>query len=235
MDKKRGESLKAPVRIRAAFLYQLVVGSGIICTACAQDLATAAGSGGYVKDCQPCQFMIGDNIPPYQFFFVLESNDGSRLIREVVVKQAPDANMLQTLTIDNMYVVLLNDEFFFETKDINFDGYNDLSLIIEQGVVNSYVKYWLFDSDTRRFNYLDELPVLTVDKSTKTLSSYERGGHGGMIFERKKYQFENGGLQVIRLETQEWIEEKQAYLNTVRILKEGRLSVIEEKTVHPPN
>ena len=233
LSKKREKSIETPVRIRAAFVYCLPIGISIGSTVCAQDMPT--GSSGYVKDCQPCQFMVGEGLPPYQFFFMLERNDESRSIGEVVVKQALSVDTLQTLIIDNMYTVSLDGEFFFEARDINFDGYNDLSLIIEQGVANSYAKYWLFDSEMRRFNYLDEFPMLTVDRSTNTLSSYERGGHGGMIFERKKYQFDNGRLRIVSQETQEWVAEKQAYLNTIRVLKSGRLSVVEEKIVHPPH
>ena len=222
---------RTPLRTRAAFFSYLLIGVSLWCVACAQDQAAEAG--GYVSDCQPCQFMIGENLPQYQFFFVLESSDDGRVVDEIVVKHVRGVDTLQRLIIDAMHMVPPDGEFFFEAKDINFDGDNDLSLIVEHGVANSYAKYWLFDRDTQRFNYLDEFPLLTVDRSTKTLSSYERGGHGGMIFEWKKYQVSNGGLQIISQETQDWVEEKQAYLNTVRVLKGGRLSVVEEKVVHP--
>ena len=112
---------KAPVRIYAAFPCYLLIGISLWCTACAQD--EPAQSGGHVKDCQPCQFLIGENLPQYQFFFVLDSSDDSRSVAEIVVKQARSVDTLQTLIIDSMYTVPLDGEFFFEARDINFDGY----------------------------------------------------------------------------------------------------------------
>ena len=191
-----------------------------------------AGQGGLVDDCQPCVFNISDELGKYQFFFEKSSDgDGGIIIKQITVKRACDQSEIQKLNIDFMSSTLAGDQFYFDTVDINFDAINDLVLVVHKGTANSYAKYWLFDSKSEKFEYLDEYPILKVDTDKQRLTSYERDGHGGMIYEAKEYQFSNKQLKVVRIEKQEWKADKNIYIKTIQELKNGKLVTISEQEI----
>ena len=191
-----------------------------------------AEQGGLVDDCQPCVFNISDKLGKYLFFFEKVSNDrDGTIIKQITVKRECDESEIQKLDIDYMSPVLTGDQFYFDTIDLNSDGINDLVLAVHKGMTNSYAKYWLFDSKSEKFEYLDEYPTLKVDVDKQRLTSYERGGHGGMIYEAKEYQFANKQLKVVRIEKQEWKADKNIYIKTIQELKNGKLVTISEQEI----
>ena len=193
-----------------------------------------AGQGGWIDDCQPCKFSISPDKKPYIFTFNLGIEGGdSVFIKSISVASPANKKPAQVLPIDFMTPTIKGEQFYFEVIDINFDGFNDLLLIVAMGSANSYAKYWLYNPASKQFDYLDEFPIFKIDETTRSLSTYERGGHGGMIYERKFYKFVNKKLVVVRAEKQEWVEDKKIYLNTVKILKNDVLTFLKKTKIQP--
>jgi hypothetical protein len=125
-------------------------------------------------------------------------------------------------------------QFFFGGADINFDGLLDLMLITRKGVANAYAMYWLFDPKTGMFTELGTYPVFRIDTQKRRLSTYERGGSGGLIHESKEYAFLDGKLTLMREEKQEATQEPGVFRNIVRERVRGTMKTVKTETVRAP-
>src|SRR5262249_19522652 len=149
-----------------------------------------------VRDCRPCTFSPGPAIPAYSFTFELKSEGAERSVRAIqVVNQSSKAS--QELPVTGMTPVGQEEDFFFGGVDINFDGFLDLMLITRRGTANAYAAYWLFDPKTGAFKPLGTYPIFRVDAAKKQLTTYERGGSGGLIYQSKEFKFVNGKLTLM--------------------------------------
>src|SRR5262249_27748415 len=168
-----------------------------------------------VHDCRPCTFSPGPSTPAYSFTFDLKSEGKQRSVQAIqAINLSSKAS--QKLPVSGMVPVGQEENFFFGGVDINFDGFLDLMLITRRGTANAYAAYWLFDSKTGTFKSLGTYPVFRVDHAKKQLSTYERGGSGGLIYASKVYQFSNGKLTLMRDEKQDALKQGNAFRKTVR-------------------
>jgi hypothetical protein len=183
-----------------------------------------------VRDCRPCTFSPGANIPTYSFTFELKAAGSERTVQaiEVVNQRSKTA---QRLPVTGMEPVGQEEDFFFGGVDINFDGLADLMLITRRGVANAYAAYWLFDPKIGAFTSLGTYPVFRVDSTKKRLLSYERGGSGGMIYESKEFAFVDGTLTLMRDEKQDATKQPGVFRKVVRERADGALKVVKTETV----
>ncbi len=119
---------------------------------------------------------------------------------------------------------------FLQVRDVNFDGYSDLSVIVDAGATgNSSSLYWLYDPKTKHFvraAMLDALPTVSPDPQHKVLRTYWKGGHAGAIYTRAEYRWHGHKLELVREERQEVDPKNESgdiYLRVVRELKGGKL------------
>jgi hypothetical protein len=133
-----------------------------------------------------------------------------------------------------MMPVRQNEEFFIGTVDINFDGYNDLLLATSRGAANTYADYWLFVPSTQEFSYLGNYPIFTVKPDHRQLSTYERGGDGGMIYQANDYRFIDDVLTLVASEKQERIDRKGTYRKSVFRLRDGKLHLVKRELIKAP-
>jgi len=192
----------------------------------AENLSTA--------NCNPCRFKIAETLAPYLVHFQFQSfpND-DQVIESLQVSRDDKPGWSQSLPVHNMDPTSKGEEFFIGSADINFDGYNDLFLVTRRGVANAYADYWLFAPAKEDFTYLGNYPIFTVDSSKRQLSTYERGGHGGLIYQANHYRFINGVLTPTASEKQEATDRQGLYRKSVYQYKDGKLRLIKKETIRP--
>ena len=146
-----------------------------------------------------------------------------------VVNQGSKA--AQRLPVTAMEPVGKEEDFFFGGVDIDFDGYLDLMLITRRGTANAYAAYWHFDPRAGTFTSLGAYPVLRVDSNRKRLTSYERGGSGGMIYESKEFAFVEGKLTLMREEKQDATKQAGVFRRVIRERAGGVMKTVSTRTV----
>src|SRR5262245_54565099 len=187
---------------------------------------------GPVQDCKPCLFQVAAGLSDYALMFQTRTvAGGARVVDSIVLQRA--GKEVQRLSVPAMEPVLPGGAFVFDAQDINFDGYNDLALAVVQGVANTYAMYWLFDPVHGRFTALGRYPWFTVDAPRKRLSTYERGGDGGLIYTATEYAFSKNILIVQRREHQER-HPQGGYRKITEERRSGRLQVVQTQKVKPP-
>ena len=187
----------------------------------------------YVHDCRPCTFSPGAAIPPYSFTFDLKAEGKERSVQAIEAVN-PGSKASQRLPVTGMVPVGEEEDFFFGGADINFDGYLDLMLITRRGTANAYAVYWLFDPKAGTFKSLGTYPVFRVDEARKVLTTYERGGAAGLIYESREFKFLDGKLTLMRDEKQDFIKPGNALRKTVRERVNGVLKITKTENVKPP-
>jgi hypothetical protein len=185
-----------------------------------------------VADCRPCTFSPGGSFPASSFTFDLKTLPEGRSVEAIAVDR--DSKPVQRLPVAGMEPVSKEEQFFFGGVDLNFDGLLDLMLITRKGVANAYAEYWLFDPKTAMFTALGTYPVFRVDARKHRLSTYERGGSGGLIHESKEYAFLDGKLVVMRQEKQDATREPGVFRKVVRERIDGVMKITKTETVRAP-
>ncbi len=186
-----------------------------------------------VADCRPCSFAPGAAFPAFSFTFDLKTSPEGRTVEAIDV--ARDAKLVQRLTVTGMAPVGAEEQFFFGGVDLNFDGLLDLMLITRKGVANAYAQYWLFDPKTSMYTLLGTYPVFRVDTGKRRLSTYERGGSGGLIHEAKEYAFLNGKLALMLDEKQTATAQPGIFRKVVRERIGGVMKTTGTETVRAPH
>ncbi len=185
-----------------------------------------------VADCRPCSFSPGAGLPNYSFVFDLKTEAQGRAIQSIEVLR--DTSHLQRLLVTGMEAVGNDEPFFFGGVDINFDGRLDLMLITRRGVANAYAEYWLFNPATGTFDELGTYPVFRVNAEKRRLSTYERGGYGGLVYVSKEYSFVEGRLVLQREETQDATAKSGVFRKVVRERVGGAMKTIRTEMVTAP-
>ena len=186
-----------------------------------------------VRDCHPCTFSPGRQLPSYSFTFDFKTAAGERAVQSIQVLNE-GTKAAQRLPVTEMEPVGLEEDLFFGGVDINFDGLSDLMLITRRGVANAYAAYWLFDPKTGTFTALGTYPIFRVDSSRKRLTTYERGGSGGLIYESKEFAFVDGKLTLMRDEKQEATKRPSDFRKVIRQRVDGVMTVIKTEIVRAP-
>jgi hypothetical protein len=185
-----------------------------------------------VGECRPCSFSPGGSLPAYSFTFDLKTVPEGRAVVAIAVDR--DSKPVQRLPVAGMEPIGAEEQFFFGGVDLNFDGLLDLMLITRKGVANAYAEYWLFDSKTAMFTALGTYPVFRVDVQNRRLTTYERGGSAGLIYEAKEYAFLEGKLTLVRDEKQNATQQRGVFRKVVRERIGGVMKATKSETVRAP-
>jgi hypothetical protein len=182
--------------------------------------------------CDPCRFKIAETLAAYLVRFQLQSlpND-EQIIQALHISRDDRPGWSQSLPVHDMDPTGTEEEVFIGSADINFDGYNDLFLITGHGVANAYADYWLFAPATEDFAYLGNYPIFTIDSTKRQLSTHERGGHGGLIYQANHYRFIKGVLTPTAVEKQEATQQQGVYRKSIYQYKDGKLRLIKKETI----
>jgi hypothetical protein len=188
-----------------------------------------------VTTCDPCTFYAREGSPPYSIRFVVEDlPDQTRAVRELKVTREDKPGWQQMLPVHRMAPLPGHKKFFIGVADVDFDGNNDLYLATSRGAANTYADYWLFVPSKEELSYLGNYPFFTVDAATSSLSTFERGGHGGMIYKKSSYRFIQGALTLVESEVQEQTGREGVYRKKLFRLERGSLRLVKTETVSAP-
>lgn len=194
---------------------------------------TPASQNLFVADCTPCSFTVGQGIATYDIRFNLATVLDGKIIKELKLSPHQGGSQ-QTLTVHDMAPVKPSESFFLGATDINFDGFNDIFVLTSRGVANSYADYWIFIPSDKTFSYLGNYPFFSVNRTKAILSTYERGGFGGMVYERTDYAFIDGRLTAVASEKQKSTEREGVFRKKLYQRKTGQLRLITTEIVKAP-
>jgi hypothetical protein len=155
-----------------------------------------------------------------------------RIVEAIDVSK--DSKPLQRLRVVGMEPVGNDEQFFFGGIDINFDGLADLMLMTQRGVANAYADYWLFEPKTGMFVSLGKYPVFRIDSQRHRLSTFERNGSGGLLYEAKEFTFVDGKLVLMRDEEQTATGQAGIFRKVVRERQGAIMKTIEISKVQAP-
>ncbi len=160
--------------------------------------------------------------PEYRFRIVpTASPDGDRAVDSIVVRRG--CRTMQTLAPGENW--LLPDETAprLSMVDVDFDGHGDLAFLAVQGMANSTSEYWRFDPASGRFEPLGAFDTFEPDSARRELVTHNRGGHAGLIWSSGRHRYQDGRIVTVREEAQDWSDEAEAYVRTVREHRAGRM------------
>lgn len=189
---------------------------------------------GPVPDCRPCSLRPAEGRPLYEFTFAVKSTAEGRLVEAIEVRISGKPGLWQRLPVVGMDPVPQGETFFFGGVDLNFDGCQDLMLLVRRSAANNYARYWLFDPRSGRYVLLGRYPVFRVDSEKRRLSTYERGGAAGLIYRSREYVFEGGKLVLAREEAQEPSEKEGVFRKVIRERSGGVLKTVRVESVQAP-
>ncbi len=141
---------------------------------------------------------IHPDLPDY-FFSALGKfgSDGEITVKKVRVSEALEdfqiqfAAELQMLDVITKMKPLPRDSVVMFVEDLDFDGYKDFGLQTHEHEGFAFNDYWLFDAQSRKFEYLGNYPTLVPDPDKHELTASDPGGD-------KVYQVRNAKLVLIR-------------------------------------
>jgi len=124
---------------------------------------------------------------------------------------------------------------YFQTEDINFDGYKDIKLLILWGATgNEVYDFWLFDPNAEKFIFNSQLskagnPI--PNENTKELVNSWVGGMAGKVHGKETYKFIEGKLMLIKEEHQVWVQEKKHLLKTIKEMVNGEMAIVNQEII----
>jgi hypothetical protein len=200
-------------RIRA---YALGIAlAGLACREKAPPAPVQSPEPDFVADCRPCRLQIGPGLRPVGFTFEIDSGAEGRAVRAILAQ--PDGGIQpQRLEVHDMTLEVPGEKFFFGAVDLNRDGFLDLLIATSLGMANTYADYWRYVPGSSRFLYLGNYPIFSVDSVSRRLTTYERGGDGGRVYQAREWGFERDSLVVLREEIQEVTGTPGRFLKIVR-------------------
>jgi hypothetical protein len=161
-------------------------------------------------------FRIAPSVPSFTFKLTPlrkspdEFGNPQSTIRQIQVFRAGSKVPLQDLSgcdLEEMAPPGSGAEFFW-AKDFNFDGYKDIFLETGHGATGNLSGcVWLYDPTTGQFNYNQEFSNLSrfwLDRDTKTIFTFQRGGMLSFIHVAERYAIRNKHLVLIWSQNQDW-------------------------------
>jgi len=176
---------------------------------------------------------IHNDLPDTQFKLLGSQQDDRYSINTIDIKQGNKTQTINTYggqKLETETLDLQNTGFVIE--DVNFDGYKDIRLMefMPAGPDVPYI-YWLYDTDKKSFAYSKAFSELTspiFDAEKKQITMPWREGAMGMG--ENTYTVEQGQPVLIRQEIRHYLDDG-GYKLTVKALKNGKMEIVEEKTI----
>lgn len=160
--------------------------------------------------------------PEYRFRIVPTADpDGERAVDSIVVRRGCDP--VQALSPGENWLLPDSTAPRLSMVDVDFDGHGDLAFVANQGMANSNSEYWRFDPAAGRFEPLGAFVTFEPDSARRELVTHNRGGHAGLIWSAGRHKYEGGKIVTVREEAQDWSDEAEVYVRTVRERRAGRM------------
>lgn len=160
-------------------------------------------------------FRVHDTLPK----MILRINRRGQDVRSLdLFSRARPDERLQRLKVSSSHIEYNRDlSEYVKVVDLNFDNYNDLGFMTARAMVNFRFDYWRYDPQKEKFVSLGNHPLLDPNPKKEQLTTFTRGGHAGMLHERRTYRPSGDSLAVVRRVQQEHLRnegETKLYLRT---------------------
>ncbi|BAP56898.1 hypothetical protein THII_2601 [Thioploca ingrica] len=163
--------------------------------------------------------------------------EGLANIKKIELYKTNEVNPVQTIQALNTKTWFDGEQLNFKFEDMNFDGYQDLRLMVDIAAGPIPYLCWLFEPKTGLLVKNEELSKLTsleVDSNHKRIISYWKTN--ALRQGTNYYQFIAGKLTLIRQEITEYsAEEESSYQLTVLERIGNEMKLIEQQQVPAEN
>lgn len=174
---------------------------------------------------------VAPNLPKFTFRIIpdVQPNDqfgnATSIVRDIEVYSGESTLPMQHLQGCEWFGMEAppRGEDWFRPVDFNFDGYQDIYVLTNWGATgNEQGCIWLYNSETRHFDYSTEfsnLGAFTLDPAHKTIITWGNGGMAGGVHSAEKYKVENNRPVLIYEESQNWDKDKEEFHCLVKELR----------------
>jgi hypothetical protein len=191
--------------------------------------------------CTPCRFEPTAGLS-FELTFTSVNQAVERLELKRVVAAAPSGGTAQSFNLQDVWSP--SGEFLLQAVDINFDGILDLAFGPVMGTPNLELDYWLVEPAVGEgeppaqtavpLRAVGRFSNLTLKPETRELETFEKGGHGGLLFKRDYYRWVDARLERIRSVEQTEGTAGQDYRRTTRQFAAGKLVAESSETIQAP-
>ena len=137
-----------------------------------------------------------------------------------IVGETSSGEHIHAYTADNgqvIYFTALEDEPFIEKADVNFDGVEDLVVVVSAGVSNAFCEFFVFDGEKYVQAAHDGMPYGICNYSLYPekglVFSHANNGFAGAMHENRIFRWEGTNLQQVAYATAEMQSEYIWYEN----------------------
>jgi hypothetical protein len=177
-----------------------------------------------------CKFRINPRLPVFTFRFVAKDNNPWG---EIEISEGDSRKIIQT--IPNRSDPITESTFPFRIlvpRDANFDGYNDLPLLLHIGATgNCIYDFYLYDPAAHQFIYnsfLSGLVTPEIDSGNQQVhTSYHLSG--GDWWE-STYEYREGHYVEIQRVVSKWDRKNNTTTEKVYELSHGKMQLIKSTT-----
>jgi len=99
-------------------------------------------------------FFINSKVPKGILKVFLDTTDNQSLIRRMEYKRRGEDSIIQEIELGHTTEYF--DEHSIEITDENHDGYNDITILYNQGNHESDYDVWLYNPKTNKYDYSEE-------------------------------------------------------------------------------
>lgn len=184
-----------------------------------------------VRGTKSFDFIINKKLPKYHFNLIGDSL--FNVIDEIHVYREGSNKVIQTISVPAEMETPFKGANYFFTKDFNFDGYQDISLLQNWGVTgNKYYFILLFNKTKGKFIYnkvLSSLGSPKLNYSKNEINSFERSGYGNYYYSTFKWIKHN--LVLIKEIVYKCNDSTEYAIRTESILEDGKMKVVNKRKV----
>jgi hypothetical protein len=178
-----------------------------------------------------CIFSINSKLPLFTFYVAGQADN---TLGNIEIRQGGIGEVIQTIesTTDPGLIAPATSKDVLTAVDANFDGYNDLQLLIQCGATgNCSYDFYLYDPKKNEFVHNDFLSTLTTpsfDQAKKqvTMSSNSSASD----WEKETYQYAGGQYTLIHREESIWDRDKGAVTVNTYELRNGQMRLVDSTT-----
>jgi hypothetical protein len=191
------------------------------------------------------KFKIGPGLPDFTFKIVPnvrpndEHGNAESTVQDVEVYKGDAKRPIQHLedcNFDDQEPPLRGVDWF-RAEDLNFDGYNDIYLLVSWGATgNQYGCVWLYNPVTGSFDYSKEFSELSrfwVDPARKMILTFDRGGMLGQVHDANRYKVDGNKLVLVMHEHQDWDFDRKQFHCVVEERKGATMTTVRDEWSKP--
>jgi hypothetical protein len=179
-----------------------------------------------------CTFRINSKLPLFTFHFLGQPDN---TFGDLDIAEGTRTEVIQTMedTTDPGLITPTPIQSVLTTVDANFDGYQDLQLLIQcGGTGNCSYDFYLYDPKANEFvhdDFLSGLSTPSFDQAKKQVTTSSNGSASD--WQNETYRYENDGrYTLIHREVSTWDRDKGTVTVSSYELRNGKMELIDSTT-----